>query len=177
MRVLVDGPPCADPVGLAQRLVEPLRALGRPVVVVDARLFWRDASVRLEHGREDVESYLTWLDHGALQREVLRRAAERGEYVPSLRDPETDRSTHVTPLSVAAGTVLIVAGNLLLGLGLDVEHVVHLAVSPAARARRTPAAEAWTLSAYDEYDETVRPDELADVVVKLDDPAHPAVRA
>lgn len=177
VRVAIDGPPCAAPDELAAALVTPLRALGRPTVTLSSRLFWRDASVRLEHGREDVESYLTWLDHTALQREVLRPAAERGEYLPSLRDPATDRSTRVAPRPLAPGGVLVVAGELLQGLGLDFDLTVHLAVSPAARARRTPAELAWTLPAFDEYDETVRPADYADIVVKLDDPAHPAVRA
>ena len=72
--------------------------------------------------------------------------------------------------------MLVVSGALLLGLGLPFDRVVHLAVSPAARARRTPAEQAWTLPAFDRYDAEVAPAELADVVIKLDDPRHPAVR-
>ena len=44
-----------------------------------------------------------------------------------------------------------------------------------ARRRRTPDADAWTLEAFDRYDAEVRPADLADVVVKLDDPRRPAV--
>ncbi|GAB2487461.1 uridine kinase [Jatrophihabitans fulvus] len=175
MRVAVDGPPCADPGAFADALREPLRVLGRPFAHVRAKDFLRDASVRFEHGHEDVESYANWLDHGAVQREVLVAAVERGEYLPTLRDPVTDRSTRAAPVAVQPGTVLAVSGPLLLGLGLTFDLVVHLALSPAARTRRTPADEAWTLPAYDEYDEQVRPAQLADVVVKLDDPRRPAV--
>lgn len=175
VRVGVDGPPCAAPSEFAASLVEPLRALGRPAVTVSSRLFWRGASLRLEHGHEDVESYLGWLDHRALQREVLTAAVERGEYLPSLRDPVTDRSTRAAPVPIAGNTVLVVAGELLLGLGLSFDYVVHLVMSPAARARRTAAELAWTLPAFHTYDETVNPAALADVVVKLDDFSHPAM--
>ena len=49
-------------------------------------------------------------------------------------------------------------------------------MSPAARARHTPADQGWTLPAFERYDAEVAPVELADVVVKVDDLRHPAVR-
>jgi hypothetical protein len=172
VRVAVDGPPCAAPSDLAEALADPLRARGRPLVHVRAEWFWRDASVRLEHGREDVEAYLSWLDDGALRREVL---GGDGWYLPSLRDAATNRSTREPRQPLPDNAVLVVSGALLLGLGLPFDRVVHLALSPAARARRTPSEQAWTLAAFDRYDAEVAPAGLADVVVKLDDPRHPAV--
>jgi hypothetical protein len=174
VRVAIDGPPCAPAHDLAHSLVEPLRVLGRPAHLVGAETFWHDASLRLEYGREDVDSYLTWLDAVALKREVLDAAVHAGTILPSLRDPITNRSTHETARPVPPDAVVIVSGPLLLGLGLPFDLVVHLAVSPAARARRTPAAEAWTLPAYERYDAEVAPSELADVVVRWDDPNRPA---
>ena len=174
-RVCVDGPPCAAPHSLAEALVEPLRAAGRPVHLVRAETFWRDASIRLEHGREDVDSYLSWLDAGALRREVFDAAVSAGAYLPSLRDPLTDRSTREPARRLEPDAVLIVSGPLLLGLGLPFELAVHLAVSPAARQRRTSVEEAWTLPAFDRYDAEVGPQRLADVVVRWDDPAHLAL--
>jgi hypothetical protein len=176
VRVAIDGPPCADPAALAESLTEPLRSRGRPVVHVRAESFWHDASLRFEHGREDPEAFLSWLDAPALRREVLKPFADTGDYLPSLRDPATNRSTREPARSTEPGTVLVVSGALLLGLGLPFDLVVHLAMSAAARARRTGPADAWTLPAYDEYDETVQPDELADIVVKVDDPRHPALQ-
>lgn len=82
MRAAIDGPPCAQPELLADSLGAPLRVLGRPFVHVHASSFWRDASLRLEYGREDADGYLDWLDAGALRREVLDA---RGSYLPSLR--------------------------------------------------------------------------------------------
>jgi hypothetical protein len=169
----VDGPPCANPDAVAAALAQPVRALGRPFVNVPARGFWRDASLRLEYGREDVDAYLGWLDDGALRREVLQTD---GWYLPSLRDPDTNRATKAERCTLPPSAVLVVSGAVLLGLGLPFHRVVHLAMSPAARRRRTTPDEAWTLAAFDRYDAEVRPTELADVVIRLDDPRHPAVR-
>ncbi|MEO8889896.1 MAG: uridine kinase [Jatrophihabitantaceae bacterium] len=175
VRVAIDGPACASPQSLAESLVEPLRASGRPVHLVRAESFWHDASLRLEHGRQDAESYLSWLDAPALRREVLDAVVESGTYLPSLRDPATNRTTREPVRRAEPDAVVIVSGDLLLGLGLPFELTVHLAMSPAARARHTPADQAWTLPALERYEAEVRPEEQADVVVRLNDPRHPAV--
>lgn len=173
LRVAVDGPPSADPAALAQELIEALRLRGRPAVHVRAEAFWRDASVRLEFGHHDLESFRTWLDADALRREVL---SGHGWVLPSLRDPVTNRATREPRRPLADGSVVVVSGELLLGLGLPFDRVIHLAMSRAARARRTSPDDAWTLPAFDRYDAEVAPMEIADVVIKLDDPRHPAIR-
>jgi hypothetical protein len=175
LRVAVDGPPCADPETFAAGLVAPLRELSRPAVVIVASGFWRDASLRLEYGREDVESYLSWLDAAALRREVLEPAVTTGHYLPSLRDPVSNRATREAPRGVEDGLVLLVSGSLLLRHGLPFDRTIHLALSSAARARRTLPEQAWTLPAYDAYDAEVRPVDTAGVAIKLDDPRHPAL--
>ncbi len=175
LRVAVDAPPAAEPDALAAALIEPLRVLGRPAVHIRAESFWRDASLRLEYGREDAESYLHWLDTDALRREVLD-AAQGGSYLPSLRDPDTNRSTRESPRELAANGVLIVSGTFLLGVGLPFDRTVHIALSSAARSRRTAAEQSWTLPAFDTYDRATRPASSADVVIKWDDRRHPAVR-
>jgi hypothetical protein len=172
VRLAVDGPPCAAPDAVAASLADPLRVLGRPLVHVRADGFWRDASLRFEHGREDAEGFASWLDDGALRREVLSGRT----YLPSLRDPATNRATREPPQPLPGNAVLAVSGALLLGWGLPFDRVVHLAMSPAARRRRTLPSEQWTLTAFDRYDAEVRPVEIADVVVRLDDPRHPAAR-
>lgn len=176
VRLAVDGPDCARPHDFARAMAEPLRLLGRPFAHVRAETFWRDASVRLEYGREDVESFLTWLDAAALRREVLDPVVGSGWFLPSLRDPVSNRSTREPRRSAEPGTVLVVSGSLLLGLGLPFDVTVHLAMSPAARARRTDPSLAWTLPAFDRYDAEVSPDASADVVIRWDDPRHPAIR-
>ncbi|HSY15053.1 MAG TPA: hypothetical protein VK816_03630 [Jatrophihabitantaceae bacterium] len=178
VRVALDGPLCADPHGLAAAMTGPLRVLGRPAVQVRAEYFWRDAALRLEYGRTDIHSLLhDWLDTAALERELLDPLGPggSGRYLPSLRDPTTNRATREPKRLADPGTVLIVSGELLLGYGLPFDWTIHLRLSPAARTRRTTAERAWTLPAFDEQDATVRPAETADVVVKLDDARHPAI--
>lgn len=177
LRVAIDGPPCARPGELGSALVEALRLRGRPGAHVAASSFWRDASLRLEHGREDVDEYANWLDADALCREVLLPVAADGSYLPSLRDPRTNRSTREPVRSLPSGGVLIVTGELLLGRGLPFDRVVHLAMSAPARARHTPEEDAWTLPAFDRYDAEVAPEQLADVVIRLEDPRRPAISA
>jgi hypothetical protein len=176
VRVAVDGAPVAAPDEFAAGLIDRMQVRGRPVAQVTAESFWRDASLRLEHGREDAESYLSWLDAAALRREVLDAVVSSGSYLPSLRDPATNRSTREPPRSAEPELVLLVSGSLLLRHGLPFDRTIHLSVSRAARARRTSPEDLWTLPAYDEYDAEVLPAETADVIVKLDDLKHPALR-
>jgi hypothetical protein len=177
LRVALDGPPAAGPGELAEALTEPLRTRGRPAIHVRTQTFWRDASLRLEHGRHDVESYHDWLDAAALRREVLAPLGPdgSGEYLPSLRDPVTNRATREPHRTAAYGAVLVVSGELLLGRGLPFDVTIHLAVGAAARARRSAPDRAWTLPAFDAYDRDVDAVGTADVVVRLDDARHPAI--
>jgi len=178
LRVAVDGPGCASPHSLAESLLVPLRARGRVAVEIAAETFWRDASLRLEYGREDIESFASWLDAAALRREVLDPLGPdgSGRYLPSLRDPATNRATRAPGRRAEPGAIVIVSGELLLGRGLPFDVTIHLAMSPAGRARRTDADLQWTQPAFDRYDADVRPAETADVVIRLDDPRHPAIR-
>jgi hypothetical protein len=176
VRAGVDGPVWARPHELAHALIDPLRARGRPAAVICAETFWQDRSLRFEYGRDDPDARLSWLDAAALRRESLERIVSNGEYLPSLRDPVTNRSTRAVHQRAPAGTVLIVAGDFLLGRDLPFELTVHLAISPASRARHAAADEQWLLSAFDRYDERVRPADVADIVVRMDHPDRPAVR-
>jgi hypothetical protein len=178
LRVALDAPGWVESEPLIEALRTGLPAVGRPVAAVRAGDFYRDASLRFEHGKTDVESFYTgWLDVAALQREVLSPvAAEDGaHYLPALRDPATNRATRADPVPLAAHGILLVCGELLLGVGLGFDLAVHLAVSRAARKRLVPDERRWTLPAFDRYDIDVDPVGLADVVIRYDDPRHPAV--
>jgi len=182
LRVAVDGAPAGDgrmtPAALAAAVAGALPARGRPAVVVSARYFWRPASQRLERGRTDPDVfYEDWLDVRGLTREVLAPLGPdgAGRILPTLWDPVTDRATRAGYLRLAPGGVLLLEGSLLLGTGLPLDLAVHLDVSPAALARRLPAEVAWTLPAYRRYTDEVDPCSLADVVVRADDPRHPAI--
>lgn len=174
VRVLVDGHPSSRPGSLADALVAPLEAAGRPVARVPVDGFLRPRSLRLERGRADPDSLLDgWIDVGALNREVLTRAVERQEYLPSLRDPETDRATRAGYAALAPGAVLLLDSSLGIGRGLDLDITVHLALKPATIRRRTAADEAWTVPAYERYAREI--EGVPDLVVRVDHPEHPAV--
>jgi hypothetical protein len=176
VRLAVDRPDFVDDALLVPALESGLRAAGRPAAIVDTRGFWRDASLRLEYGRDDVQSfYEGWLDVAALRREVLGPLGGGGFFLPSLRDPHTNRTTRAAPRLLPPGGVAIVTGALLLGRGLDFDVTVHLVVSGAARRRLASPEVAWTLPAYDRYEREVDPASIADVAVRYDDPRHPAV--
>ena len=178
LRVALDAPGWVELEPLTEALRAGLHALGHPVGVVWARDFYRDASLRFEHGRTDLESFYTgWLDLGALQREVLSplAAAENARYLPALRDAATNRATRTPPAPLPAAGVLLVCGELLLGAGLSFDVVIHVALSRSARKRQVPEDRRWTLPAFDRYDIDVDPPGLADVVIRYDDPRHPAV--
>ncbi|MEV4670695.1 uridine kinase [Actinomadura geliboluensis] len=178
LRVAVDGAPPAAPWDLADALAAPLRALGRDVVRVSARGFLRPASLRYEFGRDDPDAfYDEWLDVNGLVREVLAplEPGGTGRVLPSLWDAERDRATRARYVDVQPGGVCLLDGSLLLGRGLPLELTVHLTLSAGALARRTPDDRMWTLPAYARYDAEVDPVRTADVVLKVDDPEHPAL--
>lgn len=178
LRVGFDAPGCCDIGALAATAGSSLTTLGHPTAVVGADTFYRDASLRYEYGKQDVESFYSgWLDVAAVQREVLRPLGPGGDrhYLPSLRDPVTNRSTREPARRLPRNGVLILHGSLLLGAGLELDVAVHFNVSRQARRRLTAADHAWTLPAYDRYDIDVDPSGVADLVVRYDDPRHPAV--
>ncbi|GHJ48432.1 uridine kinase [Catellatospora sp. TT07R-123] len=177
-RVAVDGAPAAGPDELAADLVAPLRALGHEVLHVRTADFLRPASLRLEFGRTNPDSfYEGWVDEAGLRREVLdpARPGGTGRVLPTLWDAGRDRATRAPYQALPPGSVVLVSGAFLLGAGLPFELAVHLRMSAAALARRTPPELAWTLPAYARYDGEVAPHTFADVAVALNDPRHPAL--
>jgi hypothetical protein len=171
-RLAVDGAPAQE----AHVLAAAVAAEHGRAVHVRVESFWRPAGQRFEHGREDPQAWLeVWLDEEALEREVLRRAAELGEVVSALRDPATDRSVRRAPEPVPDPGLVVVSGSALLGRGLSFNCSVHLEASDAALRRRLPAEEQWLAVPLRQYAEERRPDELADLVVRVEDPGHPAL--
>ena len=172
--VAIDGAPAADPDRLAEQVVAALN--GRPSLHVRADRFWRQASLRLEHGRTNPDAWLDdWLDTGALQREVLERFAAGGQALPGLRDPATDRPLRAEPVDLGPTGVVVVSGSALLGRWLSVDLSIHVHLSASALARRTNADQAWQLPGVGRYEQESAPDELADLVVRADDPLRPAL--
>jgi hypothetical protein len=177
-RVAVDGAPATRPDELADALVDPLRVRGREVVRVSAGDFLRPASLRLEFGRDDPDLYYTdWLDMGGLIREVLAplEPGGSGRVLPALWDSAVDRAARADYRTLPPGGVVVLSGAILLGRGLPFDYGVHLWMSPAALERRTAPGRRWVLPAYARYAAEAAPTQVADVVVRVDDPRHPAL--
>jgi hypothetical protein len=177
-RVAIDGAPAARPGELADALVDPLRVRGREVLRVSAGDFLRPASLRLEYGRDDPDLYYTdWLDVGGLTREVLAplEPGGTGRVLPALWDSAVDRAVRADYRTLPAAGVVVLSGAILLGRGLPFDYVVHLWMSPAALERRTEPERRWTLPAFARYAAEAAPTRVADMVVRVDDPRHPAL--
>lgn len=173
----IDGAPAARTADLATRLADELRLRGRSVLVVPTEGFLRPASLRFEYGKEDPDSYAeSWFDTGALRREVFGplEVGGSGRVLPDLWDPVTDRATRTPYHPLPKGGVVIVHGPLLLGHWFPFTLSVHVRLSPGALRRRTAEGERWTLAAFARYEEELAPSDVADVVVRADDPGHPA---
>ncbi|BAL90632.1 putative phosphoribulokinase/uridine kinase [Actinoplanes missouriensis 431] len=178
IRVAVDGPDAADPARLADALADPLRVRGRPVVRVATSDFLRPASLRLEFGRTNPDSFYNgWFDEAGLTRELLVPAAPEGSgrVLTRLWDAGRDRSARQPYEELPACAIVLVSGPLLLGSGLPFDVTVHLELSAAALERRTAEDQRWTLPAFRRYADEVAPETFADVVVRVDDPRRPAI--
>ncbi|QFU87673.1 uridine kinase [Amycolatopsis sp. YIM 10] len=176
-RVAFDGAGEAPGV-LADAVAELLRPHGKQALRVSTKDFLRAASLRFERGKRDPDArYDDWLDVGALRREVLDPAGPGGTglALPALWDAERDRATRLDRVPLLPGAVVLVDGELLLGHGLPFDFTAHLLLSPGALTRRLPPEEHWALPAFERYDTEVAPGEFADVVVRMDDPKHPAL--
>lgn len=179
LRVAVDGAPAAQPASLAAVLAERLRANGRPCGVVDLNDWLRPASLRLEHGRRDAESFRqNWFDYAAVRREVLDPLGPEGsgQWLAALWDADADRATRAQRQSAPDGMVVLVSGPMLLGRGLPFDLTVHLHLSPPMLRRRTPAELEWTVAALLAHEDLTHSADLADVMVRADHPERPAIR-
>ena len=179
VRVAVDGAAAADPGMLADAVAELLRTAGVPVARVSLADWLRPASLRLEHGHTDGETYRRgWFDLPALDREVLAPLGPGGTglWLPTLWDAARDRATRAKRRGVAPGTVLLVDGPMLLGQWLPFELGVHLHVSAEALLRRTSEEHRWTVPPLLAHEAEVGTDELADVLVRAEHADRPALR-
>ncbi|MEN8653413.1 uridine kinase [Streptomyces sp. 21So2-11] len=177
LKAAVDGAPAARTAETAEHLAEALRLRGHTVLVVDTESFLRPASLRFEYGKQNPDAYYSgWFDTGALWREVFGPLEPdgSGRVLPDLWDPATDRATRSPYVQLPPGGVLLLHGPLLLGHWFPFDLTVHVRLSPGALVRRSGESERWTLPAFARYEEEVAPSQAADVLVRADDPRHPA---
>lgn len=173
--VALDGADCARPVELAELIGVAAQSRQRPSAVVSLHDYVRPASLRLEFGHEDPLSYRTmWFDYDALDREVVTAARARRTWLPQLWDETADRSARSSRRPVHERAVIVVAGPMLLGRGLDFDVIVRLNMSEAALRRHTPSEHLWTVDPLLEHQGGVT--DRIDLDVRYDHPARPAVR-
>ncbi|WP_043727726.1 hypothetical protein [Nocardia asiatica] len=151
--IAVDGADAAEPVALAHRIAEALRAAGRSAEVVSLHDYVRPASLRMEFGRTDEMSYRTaWFDYAALRREVVDALRRQDRWLPALWDEAADRSARAAIRAAPPATTIVVAGPMLAGRRLDADLSVRLDLSEAALRRNTPPDAQWTIPALLRHD-------------------------
>ncbi|MEV6137427.1 hypothetical protein AB0L63_15445 [Nocardia sp. NPDC051990] len=173
--IAIDGADAAEPVTAADHISTALRDTGRAAEVVSLHDYIRPASLRMEFGRTDEMSYRTaWFDYAALDREVIRALRDDARWLAALWDEDRDRSARSPIRTAAPGTVLLIAGPMLLGRGLDFDLSVHLDMSEPALYRRTPPVDRWTIPALLRHD---RDNPSAPTFfIRWDHPDRPALR-
>ncbi|WP_257570752.1 uridine kinase [Streptomyces sp. NP160] len=170
-----------DAAVLADAVVSALEDEGRAALRVDAEDYLRPRSLRLEHGPSDPDAgYEGWYDTYALLREVLDPLGPggAGTWLPALWDAERDRATRQPRREAPPGAVLVLTGPFLLRWEMSgaLDAVVHLQTSSAAQRRRLPAEDAdRVVGAWARYLEETDPAARADLVVRCEDPRHPAL--
>ncbi|WP_328397213.1 hypothetical protein [Nocardia sp. NBC_00416] len=172
--VAVDGADAADPLEFARRAADRVRADGRPAEPVSLHDYVRPASLRMEFGRDETAYRTGWFDYAALRREILDSLRAHGRWLPALWDETADRSARAHSRVALPGTVLFVAGPMLLGRGLPFDLTLRLDLGAAALGRRTPDEAAWTIPGLlaHERDSTGTPTYF----VRWDHPDRPALR-
>lgn len=196
VRLAVDGPDTAGKTTLAEELAAALREREREVVRASIDGFHRP---RIERYRQGPESPLGYyedsFDYERLREALLDPLGERGNRLCRTRvfDYRTDQPVHTRLLKAAGDAVLIFDGVFLLRpeLADAWDFRVFVSVGFDEIVRRARIRDAGLFGSPDEaeqryrtrylpaqqhYLETVRPDQLADVVVDNDDPARPHMR-
>ncbi|MEV0077219.1 hypothetical protein AB0H58_12485 [Nocardia neocaledoniensis] len=175
-RVLaVDGADAAAPAELADLIAGALHTRGRSAAVVSLHAFVRPASLRMEYGRDDEWSYRTaWFDYAAVRREILDPLRAAGRWLPALWDEQRDRSARAAVRDAEADLVVVLAGPMLLGRGLDFDLTLRLELSEQAALRRTPPDQHWTLPALGAH--AAEHPETATWTVRWDHPDRAALR-
>lgn len=171
--VAVDGADAASPITLADNVSGRLRASGRAAAVISLHGWVRPASLRLEYGHEDELSYRTmWFDYDGLRREVLESLRRHGRWLPAIWDERTDRSARVSMVDASENQVILVAGPMLLGRGLNFDLTVAATLTERTASRLTPEDQRWTVPALTTHAAQSEP---ADIEVKMDHPDRPAL--
>ena len=195
LRVAVDGPDAAGKTTLGDEVAVALQVIGREVVRASVNGFHRPRAERYAKGAGSPAGYFDdSFDHAALLRVLLDPFGPEGtrRYRTRVFDFETDRPVDEAERVAGERTVLIVDGVFLLRRELNDawDYRVFVAATVDETLRRAVERDAALpghadavreryreryIPAQELYLDTVRPLELADVIVDNADPANPAV--
>jgi uridine kinase len=192
-RVAIDGPPAAGKTTLADELAVVLRAQGRDVIRASIESFLFPRAVRYRRGEHSPEGcYDDSFDYDALHAVLLEPLAPGGNrrFRRAVYDKRTDASSSEPVAMASANAVLLFDGVFLLRPELidrwelrifvfaafeetlERAFTRDLAVSGSTAAVERRFRERY-LPSQRSYFDTVRPADLADVVVQNDVPLHP----
>jgi uridine kinase len=117
VRVAIDGPDAAGKTTLAQELVAPLQANGRPVIRASIDSFHNPRHIRYERGSDSPEGYYhDSFNYQALTQSLLVPLGPGGSrrYVPAVFDYRTDSEAQAPTQLAEASSVLLFDGVFLL---------------------------------------------------------------
>lgn len=194
VRVAVDGPPAAGKTTLADELALVLRNRGRDVIRSSIESFLLPRAHRYRRGEDSPEScYHDSFDFDALHRVLLDPLGPDGDrrFQQAVYDRDTDTALAPPVATAAADAVLLFDGVFLLRPALIDRWDLRIFVSAAfeetlTRARIRDLAPLGSaakveqrfrnryLPSQQHYLDTVRPTDLADIVVHNDEPERPA---
>jgi uridine kinase len=195
VRVAIDGPAAAGKTMLADELAIALRGRGREVISASIESFLRPRVERYRRGPESARGcYEDSFDYDRLLAELLRPLGESGSrlYRTEIYDRRADLLVDSEQLEASADAILLFDGVFLLRPELvdawDFRVFITVAPEEIIRRARIRDAEAYGsaddaerrfraryLPSQQHYRGTVRPAELADVVLENDDPSRPGV--
>ncbi len=194
VRVAVDGPPAAGKTTLADELAVVLRNWGREVIRSSIEGFLLPRAQRYRRGEDSPEGcYRDSFDFDALHRVLLDPLGPDGDrrFQQAVYDRDTDTGQTPPSTTAAADAVLLFDGVFLLRPELIDRWDLRIFVSAAfeetlTRARIRDLAPLGSaarveqrfrnryLPSQQRYFDTVRPTDLADIVVYNDAPERPA---
>jgi uridine kinase len=197
VRVAVDGPPAAGKTTLADELALVLGSRGREVIRASIESFLFPRAQRYRRGEDSPEGcYHDSFDFDALHRVLLDPLGADGDrrFQPAVYDRDTDTALSPPVTTAAADAVLLFDGVFLLRPELIDRWDLRIFVSAAfeetlARARVRDLATSGSaarveqrfrnryLPSQQHYFDTIRPTDLADIVVHNDEPERPAWEA
>jgi uridine kinase len=195
VRVAIDGCAAAGKTTLADELAVALRGRGRDVIRASIEGFLRPRIERYRQGPDSSRGcYEDSFDYERLLVELLRPLGESGSrlYRTRVYDKRTDLLVHSEQVKAGADAILLFDGVFLLRPELvdvwDFRVFLTVASQEVIRRGRIRDAELYGspdvaerryraryLPAQRHYRRTVRPGELADVVLENDDPSQPGV--